>query len=142
MRHGTFVASPKICGKEFEKEGAAWMEVKWILPMLSLHNLSVLAQKIRMNKFMNLRIVESKCGLGLVVRDLTRDLGDVFVECTADKLVITKNECLVKVKADSNNVTSILSCKSVCLFRLEFMFEQEFLVILMEDQFDNSVIMS
>ena len=29
-------AVPKMCGKELEKEGEAWMEAKWILPMLSL----------------------------------------------------------------------------------------------------------
>ena len=29
-------ASPKMFGKELEKEGAAWMDAKWILPMLSL----------------------------------------------------------------------------------------------------------
>lgn len=27
---------PYIWGKEFENEGAAWIEAKWILPMLSL----------------------------------------------------------------------------------------------------------
>ncbi len=27
---------PKIWGKEFEKDGAAWIEAKWIFPMLSL----------------------------------------------------------------------------------------------------------
>lgn len=36
IRHGMFEAVPNICGKELEKEGAAWMEAKWILPMLSL----------------------------------------------------------------------------------------------------------
>ena len=36
MRQGMLVTSPKICGKELEKEGAAWMDAKWILPMLSL----------------------------------------------------------------------------------------------------------
>ena len=37
MRHGMFDALPKICGNELEKEGAAWMDAKWILPMLSLY---------------------------------------------------------------------------------------------------------
>ena len=37
MRHGMFDALPKICGNELEKEGAAWMDAKWILPMLSLN---------------------------------------------------------------------------------------------------------
>ena len=37
MRHGILEALPKICGKELEKEGAAWMDAKWILPMLSLY---------------------------------------------------------------------------------------------------------
>ena len=36
IRHGMLDALPKICGKELEKEGAAWMDAKWILPMLSL----------------------------------------------------------------------------------------------------------
>ena len=36
MRHGMFDCAPKICGKELEKDGAAWMDAKWIFPMLSL----------------------------------------------------------------------------------------------------------
>lgn len=27
---------PKIFGNELEKDGAAWIEAKWILPILSL----------------------------------------------------------------------------------------------------------
>ena len=37
MRQGMLDSVPKIWGKELEKEGAAWMEAKWIFPMLSLH---------------------------------------------------------------------------------------------------------
>jgi len=29
-------AVPKMCGNELEKDGAAWIEQKWFLPMLSL----------------------------------------------------------------------------------------------------------
>ena len=36
MRHGIVAFVPKICGKELEKEGAAWMDAKWIFPILSL----------------------------------------------------------------------------------------------------------
>ena len=36
MRHGMLDCAPKICGKELEKDGAAWMDAKWIFPMLSL----------------------------------------------------------------------------------------------------------
>lgn len=36
MRQGTSVRSPKIWGKDEEKEGAAWMETKCSLPTLSL----------------------------------------------------------------------------------------------------------
>ena len=36
MRHGVSLFVPKILGNELEKEGAAWMAAKWILPMLSL----------------------------------------------------------------------------------------------------------
>ena len=36
MRQGMLDCVPKIWGKEWEKEGAAWMDAKWILPMLSL----------------------------------------------------------------------------------------------------------
>jgi hypothetical protein len=31
-----FWSAPKMCGKVVAKEVAAWMDAKWILPMLSL----------------------------------------------------------------------------------------------------------
>ncbi len=36
IRHGMSCFSPKICGNELEKEGAAWIETKCALPTLSL----------------------------------------------------------------------------------------------------------
>lgn len=36
IKQGTSVLSPKIWGNEFENDGAAWMEGKWLFPMLSL----------------------------------------------------------------------------------------------------------
>lgn len=33
-----FETEPKICGKELEKDGAAWIAAKWIFPMLSLED--------------------------------------------------------------------------------------------------------
>ena len=38
MRQGILETEPKIWGKELEKEGAAWMDAKWILPILSLRS--------------------------------------------------------------------------------------------------------
>jgi hypothetical protein len=36
IRHGIEESVPKIWGNELENEGAAWIETKWLLPMLSL----------------------------------------------------------------------------------------------------------
>lgn len=36
MRHGTFLAPPKMKGNDEENEGAAWMDGKLILPITSL----------------------------------------------------------------------------------------------------------
>jgi hypothetical protein len=36
IRQGMSVLDPKMCGKELEKEGAAWIAGKENLPMLSL----------------------------------------------------------------------------------------------------------
>lgn len=35
IKQGTSVLSPKIWGNELEKDGAAWIAGKWLLPMLS-----------------------------------------------------------------------------------------------------------
>lgn len=36
IKHGMSLLEPKICGKEFENEGAAWIATKWSFPTLSL----------------------------------------------------------------------------------------------------------
>jgi len=38
MRHGMLETSPKMLGNELENDGAAWMDAKWILPILSLRD--------------------------------------------------------------------------------------------------------
>lgn len=36
IKQGMLLTAPKIWGKLLENEGAAWIEAKWILPILSL----------------------------------------------------------------------------------------------------------
>lgn len=76
IRQGMCDAVPKMCGNELENEGAAWIEQKWFLPMLSLRPLAGRQPR-------DAPVREAKRGLGLVVRNAARDPADVPVKGTA-----------------------------------------------------------
>lgn len=75
------------------------------------------------------RIIEAKCSLCLIVRDLAGDLRYIPIECSADKVEITEDERLLEIKSNSDDISSILSGERAGLLCLEFVFEQELLVI-------------
>ena len=83
---------------------------------------------------MDSRIIEAKCSLRLVVRYLTRDLRNIPIKCSADEVEITEDESLLEIKADSDDISCILSGERAGLFCLEFVFEQELLVIYLKRQ--------
>lgn len=45
MRQGMSERVPKMLGNEFENDGAAWIEQKWIFPMLSLQDVIATIQR-------------------------------------------------------------------------------------------------
>lgn len=65
----------------------------------------------------------------MVDRDLARDLRDISVEGPSNVVVVTEDESLFEFESDGNDVACVLEGKFVRLLRLQFMFEQEFLVI-------------
>lgn len=76
-----------------------------------------------------LRIVEAKCGFGLINSNLPRDLGDVAIERTAQVVVITEDESLLHVEADSDDVLRVPIREFMRLFGFQLMLEQKFLVV-------------
>lgn len=115
-------AVPKMCGKELEKEGEAWMEAKWILPMLSLTK-DRIGPGCAAKNHADSRVVESKGGFCLVDGYLTGDLRDIPIEGTANVVIVAENEGLLDVKSDSYDIPRIPSCKFVGLLGLELVFE-------------------
>lgn len=77
----------------------------------------------------DVRVVESKGCFSLVVADLTRDFGHVTVESTADVVVVTEDERLFQVEPDGDDIARVSKRKSACLLDLEFVLEQELLVV-------------
>ena len=114
--------SPNIWGNEFEKDGAAWMEAKWIFPMLSLRTKIAFSQ-LHMPSSINLRVVKAECRLGLAIGNLAGYFDHIFVERSPDKVKVTEDKCLLQVEANGNNILRILSCECPRLLGLQFVLE-------------------
>ena len=90
MREGISAFVPKIWGKEFEKEGAAWIATKWTLPMLSLHKLAPtqvemrhVTEMVRVTQGVGLRgvlVFEAKGRFTLTYGDSSGNLDDIVVK--------------------------------------------------------------
>lgn len=65
----------------------------------------------------------------MVVTDLTRDSGDVFVERATHVCVVAEDECPLYIKTTSNNVLRVFPREFASLVWLEFMLEEEFLIV-------------
>lgn len=128
IRAGILLTSPNIWGKELENEGAAWMEQKCILPMLSLAKRSGLVSLYGAGD-PNSRVVEAECGLCLVIGNLAGNLDYVVVENTSDKLEVTEDERFLGVEADGDNVFCIASRELLYILYLELVLEQELFVV-------------
>ena len=81
------------------------------------------------NKKCHSRVVEPKRRLGLVDRDLARDLGDVAVERAADVVVVAEDERLLEAEADGDDVARVALRELVRLLGLELVLEQELFVV-------------
>ena len=95
--------------------------------MLSLNALSTDRPQDKLAR--HLRVIETKGGLCLIDGDLTRNLGDVAVERTANVIVIAEDECLAHVETNRHDVLCVLEREVICLFYFQLVFEQELLVI-------------
>jgi hypothetical protein len=86
IKAGMSVRSPKIWGKELEKEGVAWTAAKWYMPTLSLVKVSaaqrtlVLARDHTKRCKDHLRVGEAKHIPALAESDGLGDQDDIVVE--------------------------------------------------------------
>jgi hypothetical protein len=133
MRHGMLETSPKMLGNELENDGAAWMDAKWILPILSLRDWRDIfftpKNEIDQVELNHSRICETKSRFRLTTRNLSGNLGDIVVERPADIIKIAENEGLFEVESDSDDISCVLYCKGARLLDLELVLEQELLVV-------------
>jgi hypothetical protein len=74
----------------------------------------------------------------LAVCDLSRDLGDVLVECPADVVVIAEYERLLDVESYGDDVFRVLDRIPLCLLHFQFMLEQEFLIVCQKRKKDDT----
>lgn len=82
---------------------------------------------------MDSRVCETESALGLVGGDALRDLDNVLIESTAHKLEITKDERLLHIEANRDNVGGILPRVLLDVGYGECGAEQELLVVRKHD---------
>ena len=61
--------------------------------------------------------------------DLTRDLGNVFVELPPNVVIVAENERLLQFETDGDDIFGVLFRESIGLINFELMLEEEFFVI-------------
>ena len=76
-----------------------------------------------------LRVIEAECSLGLIIRDLPRYFGNVAIKSSTDIIEIAEDEGFLEIKTHGNNISRVLCGEGTRLFNLQFMFEQELLVV-------------
>ena len=77
----------------------------------------------------DVRVIESERRLRLVDGYLAGYLGDVAVEGPADEVIVAEDERLLKLEADSDDISGVPLRELVRLLDLEFVLEQELLII-------------
>ena len=83
----------------------------------------------RLHRKGDVRVIESERRLRLVDGYLAGYLGDVAVEGPADEVIVAEDERLLKLEADSDDISGVPLRELVRLLDLEFVLEQELLII-------------
>ena len=77
----------------------------------------------------NLRVVEAKCRLRLVHRDLTGNLRNITIESAAHKIEIAEDEGPFHLEPNGDDITSVPEGVFISLLGLQLVLEQELLII-------------
>ena len=112
---------PKIWGNEFEKDGAAWIAQKWILPMLSL--------PLERSEWGGVLVLEAESGFTLTYGYSSGDFDDVVIESSAYVVEIWKDEGFAHVKSYGNDIFGVFSGELLYIVDCQVRSEEEFFVV-------------